>query len=87
MTDSSVSIKVLTRDRPEILGSALSSVRDDILKGGINPSITLVDDSKNRKNREINGKLLKEIFINDSFNVNYFGEKNTLKPYLLLRGK
>jgi|GEM_PF-2791736 len=77
--DSSVSIKILTRDRPEVLRSALSSVRNDILKDNINPSITLVDDSKSRINRDANIKLIKKIFINDSFTVNYFGREEHVK--------
>ena len=77
--DSSLSIKILTRDRPETLKSALSSVRNDILKDSINPSITLVDDSKSRRSRETNIKSLKKIFINDSFNVNYFGREEHVK--------
>lgn len=77
--DSSVSIKILTRDRPDVLRSALSSVRNDILKDNINPSITLVDDSKSKRNRETNIKLIREIFINDSFNVNYFGREEHVK--------
>lgn len=85
--DPSVSIKILTRDRPEVLKSTLRSVQSDVHKDSIKISINLVDDSKSRINRTTNIQLLKMIFRNDRFNVNYFGREEHVKALSVAPGQ
>jgi len=73
VTHPSLAIKIVTRDNYKGFKSSLESVYDDVTKGKLDPAIIVIDDSRNRENRQRNRDMLLKIFEKDSFSIYYLG--------------
>jgi hypothetical protein len=74
MIERPLTIKIMTRDRPETLIRTITSVINDLSKCNLKPDVYLIDDSLKRENRKKNELLLKKI--PDTYRSEYFGRSD-----------